>query len=31
MNTPETLVTESLQGLCYAHPHLRWIEKEKGR
>ncbi|KAF7723851.1 hypothetical protein EC973_001576 [Apophysomyces ossiformis] len=29
LNEPETLVSESLQGLCYAHPHLRWIQEEK--
>ncbi|KAI7888576.1 Dak1 domain-containing protein [Mucor mucedo] len=29
LNTPETLVTESLQGLCYTNPNIRILEKEK--
>ncbi|GAN10536.1 dihydroxyacetone kinase [Mucor ambiguus] len=28
MNAPETLVPDSLKGLCYANPHLRLLEKE---
>lgn len=29
INTPETLVSESIQGLCYTNPNLRILEKEK--
>lgn len=29
MNAPETLVADSIKGLCYANPHLRLLEKEK--
>ncbi|CEG74161.1 hypothetical protein RMATCC62417_09417 [Rhizopus microsporus] len=29
INTPERLVEESLEGLCYAYPHLRLLKKEK--
>ncbi|GAA5798076.1 hypothetical protein HPULCUR_003476 [Helicostylum pulchrum] len=29
INTPETLVSESIQGLCYANPNLRILEKDK--
>lgn len=25
------LVPESIQGLCYANPNLRWIEDTKGK
>ncbi|KAI8368136.1 Dak1 domain-containing protein [Radiomyces spectabilis] len=29
INDADTLVEESIQGLCYAYPHLRYLEKEK--
>ncbi|CAO0789891.1 unnamed protein product [Mucor circinelloides] len=29
MNAPETLVSDSIKGLCYANPHLRLLEEEK--
>ncbi|KAI9266460.1 Dak1 domain-containing protein [Phascolomyces articulosus] len=29
VNDPENLVSESIQGLCYANPHLRWISSER--
>ncbi|KAG2233203.1 Dak1 domain-containing protein [Thamnidium elegans] len=29
INTPETLVSESIQGLCYANPNVRILEKDK--
>ncbi|KAI7856764.1 dihydroxyacetone kinase [Circinella umbellata] len=29
VNDQENLVSESIQGLCYANPHLRWIPSER--
>ncbi|CEP17010.1 hypothetical protein [Parasitella parasitica] len=29
LNSPETLVSDSVKGLCYANPHLRLLEKDK--
>ncbi|KAI8140813.1 Dak1 domain-containing protein [Fennellomyces sp. T-0311] len=29
VNDPNDVVAESIQGLCYANPHLRWIPSER--
>ncbi|KAI7873811.1 dihydroxyacetone kinase 1 [Lichtheimia hyalospora FSU 10163] len=29
LNDPKTIVEESIQGLCYSNPHLRWVPEEK--
>ncbi|CAO3634674.1 unnamed protein product [Cunninghamella blakesleeana] len=29
LNDPTTLVSDSIQGLCYANPHLRWLPEQK--
>ncbi|CAO3593166.1 unnamed protein product [Absidia cylindrospora] len=29
MNDPSTLVSDSIQGFCYANPHVKWLPEHK--